>query len=97
MTANGMLQVVLYFIVLIAAATPGRYMARVYSGGSCFLELDRRPCGTMDLPMLPHQSGNRKWNWKAYAGDCSFSVWVRFIILYRLQRLQGFLLKSPRI
>ncbi|HBH86946.1 MAG TPA: potassium-transporting ATPase subunit KdpA, partial [Syntrophaceae bacterium] len=33
MTANGLLQVALYFIVLIAVAIPlGNYMARVYSG-----------------------------------------------------------------
>ena len=38
MTANGMLQIALYFIALIAAAVPlGRYMARVYSGEAVFL------------------------------------------------------------
>ena len=38
MTANGMLQVAIYFTVLIAAAVPlGRYMARVYSGEAVFL------------------------------------------------------------
>ena len=38
MTANGILQVALYFIALAAAAVPlGRYMARVYAGEPVFL------------------------------------------------------------
>ena len=36
MTTNGLLQIALYFVVLLALAKPlGAYMARVYEGKRC--------------------------------------------------------------
>jgi K+-transporting ATPase ATPase A chain len=95
MTANGILQIALYFIALIAAAVPlGRYMARVYSGEVVFLSWIVGPverwiyrCCRIDQ--------EQEMDWKAYAGGLLIFSLAGFIILYLLQRLQGFLPLNP--
>ena len=95
MTANGMLQVVLYFIVLIAAATPlGRYMARVYSGEAVFLSWIVGPVERW-IYRCCRINQEQEMDWKAYAGGLLIFGLAGFIILYLLQRLQGFLPLNP--
>ncbi len=95
MTPNGMLQVALYFIVLISAAVPlGRYMARVYSGEAVFLSRLAEPleewiyrCCRIDR--------EQEMGWKAYAGGLLIFSLTGWLAVYLLQRFQGFLPFNP--
>ncbi|CAG1000396.1 partial Potassium-transporting ATPase potassium-binding subunit, partial [Anaerolineae bacterium] len=67
MTTNGLLQIVLYLVVLIVLAKPlGSYMARVYEGETTFLD---RILGPIER-LIYRVSGilpEVEMNWKTYA------------------------------
>jgi K+-transporting ATPase ATPase A chain len=88
MTTNGLLQIVLYFAVLLALTKPlGAYMARVYEGKPFGVErLIYRLCG-----VRPEE----EMDWKVYASALLAFSAVGFVFLYALQRLQGFLPWNP--
>jgi len=95
MTANGILQVALYFIALIATAVPlGSYMAKVYTGESVFLS---RLIGPLEIWIYRCCRIDRKaeMTWKAYAGGLLLFNLAGFLALYLLQRLQGYLPFNP--
>lgn len=95
MTINGMVQIGLYFVVLLALVKPlGWYMARVYEGQACGLDrvvgpLERlvyRLCGVRETEEM---------DWKTYGiAMLSFNA-MGLVALYALQRLQGFLPLNP--
>jgi K+-transporting ATPase ATPase A chain len=95
MTANGVTQLVVYIVVLLALAKPlGAYMARVY---------ENRPCG-MDrvlgwLERLVYRlCGVRpgdEMGWKTYAVTMLLFNFAGFLAVYALQRLQGMLPLNP--
>ncbi len=96
MSANGLLQIVLYLVVLAALAKPlGSYMARVYEGQSTFLD---RVLGPVER-LLYRLFGIRpddEMNWQTYAiAVLLFSV-VGLLGLYALQRLQDILPLNPQ-
>ncbi|HSA62930.1 MAG TPA: potassium-transporting ATPase subunit KdpA, partial [Nitrospiraceae bacterium] len=95
MTINGLVQIGLYFVVLLALAKPlGWYMARVYQGQPCGLDrvvgpLERlvyRLCGVRETEEM---------NWKTYAAAMLLFNGAGLFALYALQRLQGFLPLNP--
>jgi len=95
MTTNGILQVALYFIAIIATAVPlGRYMARVYAGEPVFLS---RLAGPLEkwIYRCCRIDAEQEMTWKAYAGGLLIFNLTGFIALYLLQRLQGFLPLNP--
>jgi K+-transporting ATPase ATPase A chain len=96
MTGNDILQIVLYFGVLLLLAKPlGVYMARVYEGQ--FSGLDRvlgpverlfyRICGIR---------AEEEMGWKKYTGAVLLFSAAGFFFLYFLQRLQGMLPLNPQ-
>ena len=95
MTINGLVQIGLYFVVLLALVKPlGWYMARVYEGQACGLDrvvgpLERlvyRLCGVRETDEM---------DWKTYGiAMLSFNA-MGLVALYALQRLQGFLPLNP--
>jgi potassium-transporting ATPase potassium-binding subunit len=96
MTANGLFQLVLYLVVLIALAKPlGAYMARVYEG---------RPIGLGRvlgwLERLTYRLGGVRpadeMGWKAYAGAMLLFNLFGLVAVYGLQRLQGVLPLNPQ-
>jgi len=96
MNSNGILQVAIYFIALIATAVPlGRYMAKVYSGEAVFflsrliapLEKWIYQCCRIDQ--------EREMTWKAYAEGLLVFNLTGLIAVYLLQRLQGYLPFNP--
>jgi len=96
MTANGILQIVVYIAVLVALAKPlGWYMARVYEGKNIGLNrllgpverLFYRVCGTGESDEM---------SWKTYALAVILFNAVGLIFLYVLQRIQGSLPLNPR-
>jgi K+-transporting ATPase ATPase A chain len=91
MTGNDIVQLILYFGVLLLLAKPlGVYMARVYEGRPSGLDrvlgpLERlfyRICG-----IKPEE----EMSWKKYAGIVLLFSAAGFFFLYLLQRLQGML------
>jgi K+-transporting ATPase ATPase A chain len=95
MTTNGLLQVALYFIALIAAAIPlGNYMAKVYSGKPVFLSWLASPVEKC-IYRCCRIDAEQDMSWKAYAGGLlSFNL-LGCLAVYLLQRLQGFLPLNP--
>jgi len=96
MTANALLQIGLYFAVLLALARPlGAYMARVYEGRHCGLD---RVLGPLER-LVYRATGvkaEEEMDWKSYAlSMLAFSA-VGFLFLYGLQRLQGLLPANPQ-
>ncbi|MEI8014635.1 MAG: potassium-transporting ATPase subunit KdpA [Nitrospira sp.] len=95
MTINGLVQIALYFVVLLALVKPlGWYMARVYEGQPCGLDrvvgpLERliyRLCGVRETEEM---------DWKTYGIAMLLFNAVGLVALYALQRLQGFLPLNP--
>jgi potassium-transporting ATPase potassium-binding subunit len=95
MTADGIFQIMLYFIALIAAAVPlGRYMAGVYAGETVFLS---RLAGPLEkwIYRCCRIDAEQEMSWKAYAGGLLIFSLTGFLAVYLLQRLQGFLPLNP--
>ena len=96
MTANGYLQLGFYVVVLIALAKPlGTYMARIYEGepavlnriGAPFERLLYRVCGI---------DPQREMRWTEYAvAAMAFNI-LGLLVVYALQRFQGWLPLNPQ-
>src|SRR6476469_5734406 len=95
MTTQGVLQIVLYFAVLLALTKPlGSYMARVYEGQKTFLHPLFRPIERL-LYWLGGVQEEVEQRWTQYTASLlAFSV-ISFVVVYALQRLQGFLPLNP--
>ncbi len=88
MTTNALLQIGLYFVVLLALARPlGAYMARVYEG---------KPFGVERLLYrLCRVRPDEEMDWKTYTLSLLLFSLVSVVFLYGLQRLQGLLPWNP--
>ena len=96
MTVNGILQIVLYLVVLIALAKPlGSYMARVYEGQATFLD---RVLGPIER-LIYRVSGIQpevEMNWKTYAVAMLIFNLFGLLAVYGLQRIQQVLPLNPQ-
>lgn len=96
MTINGVLQIGVFFLVLLALVKPlGAYMARVYSGKRVFLEYILGPVERM-IYRLAGIDPSQEMNWKTYAIAMLLFNAAGMLFLYALQRLQGFLPLNPQ-
>ncbi|HVR99649.1 MAG TPA: potassium-transporting ATPase subunit KdpA [Thermoanaerobaculia bacterium] len=89
MTANGLLQIGLFVVLLLAVVKPlGLYMARVYEG---------RPFGFERLIYrLTGVRPDEEMDWKVYAFSVLLFSLAGTLFLYALQRLQGLLPANPQ-
>jgi K+-transporting ATPase ATPase A chain len=95
MTPSGILQIGLYFIVLIATAIPlGHYMARVYTGKPVFLSRLAGPLERL-IYRVSRIDREEEMTWKVYAVGLLIINLAGFFAVYLLQRLQGFLPLNP--
>ncbi len=96
MTANGVLQLALYMVVLLALVKPlGWFMARVYQGKPCGLD---RVLGPVER-LIYRGAGVRRdeeMGWKAYAAAVMLFSAVGLLVVYGLQRVQGMLPLNPQ-
>ncbi len=96
MTANGIFQLALYVVVLIALAKPlGAYMARVYQHQPFALG---RALGWLER-LIYRWSGVRpteEMGWKTYAATMLIFNLFGLLAVYLLQRLQGVLPFNPQ-
>ena len=95
MTANGILQLVFYMIVLLALAKPlGAYMARVYEGRPIVLG---RALGWLErlIYKIAGVAPEVEMGWKTYALTMLLFNVAGLLAVYALQRLQGVLPLNP--
>ena len=95
MTGNGILQIVIYFLLILALAKPvGAYMARLFNGERTFLHPVLRP-----LERLCYAIGgvreDAEQRWTQYAGSLLSFSFFSFLLAYLFQRLQGVLPLNP--
>lgn len=95
MTTNGLLQIAIYFGLLLACVKPlGWYMARVYAGSATFLGRIIGPVERL-LYRLCGIDPSAEMTWRQYsAAVLAFSL-VSFLSVYLLQRTQGWLPLNP--
>ncbi len=96
MTANGLLQIGLYFVLLLALVKPlGWYMARVYAGQPFGLD---RVLGPVER-LIYRLAGVRlqeEMGWKTYAIAMLLFNAAGILLLYLLQRIQHLLPLNPQ-
>ena len=94
MTANGWLQIALFFIVLLAVTKPlGVFMARVFSGERTFLDPVLRPVERL-LYRCTGVDEAHEMDWKEYAISMLLFSAASMLLLYLIQRVQGLHLGS---
>jgi len=96
MALNSLLQIAIYFVVLILLVKPlGLFMARVYQGESTFLDRPFRPLERVIYRLLGVKP-EEEMDWKTYTIALLFFSLVSFLVVYLLQRLQGLLPLNPQ-
>jgi len=96
MTANGWFQIALFLALIFAVTKPlGIFMAQVFNREKTFMDVALRPIERL-LYRVTGVDENHEMRWTEYAiAMLIFSV-VSMIVLYAMQRLQGFLLFNPQ-
>jgi len=96
MTANGWFQIALFLALIFAVTKPlGIFMAQVFNREKTFMDVALRPIERL-LYRVTGVDENHEMRWTEYAiAMLLFSV-VSMIVLYAMQRLQGFLLFNPQ-
>src|SRR5512136_2720313 len=96
MNIFGWLQLIFYLVVLIALAKPlGTYMARIYQGERTLLDPLVRPVEKL-IYRLSAVHPDEEMNWKVYAFAMLLFNGLGLLIVYALQRIQGFLPLNPQ-
>ncbi len=89
MTANGWLQILLFFLVLLVVTKPlGVYMARVFSNGKTFLDPLLRPIERL-VYRCSGVDEKHEMSWKEYTISMLLFSAVSMLVLYGIERLQG--------
>src|SRR5690242_1570938 len=96
MSGNDILQLVLYFGVLLLLAKPlGVYMARVYEGKPSGLDRVLGPVERLFYRLCGIKP-EEEMSWQKYTGAVLLFSATGFLLTYLLQRLQGFLPLNPQ-
>jgi potassium-transporting ATPase potassium-binding subunit len=96
MTANGILQLVFYMVVLIALTKPlGLYMARVFQNQSVGLDRVLGPVERLIYRLCGIRL-NDEMNWKTYAVAMLIFNALGLCVVYLLQRVQASLPLNPQ-
>jgi K+-transporting ATPase ATPase A chain len=96
MTSNGILQIVFFFLVILALTKPvGIFMARLFDGKRTFLHPVLRPFEVLTYKLVGVKEDCEQ-RWTRYTASLlAFSVFS-FLFVYALQRLQGVLPFNPQ-
>src|SRR5512138_539417 len=90
------IQLVFYFVVLLALAKPlGSFMAKVYQGEHTFLDRILGPVERL-IYRLAGVNPGENMNWKTYAIAAMLFNVLGLLVVYLLQRLQGVLPLNPQ-
>jgi K+-transporting ATPase ATPase A chain len=96
MTLNGWLQILVFLAAVFAVTPPiGAFMSRVFSGQRTWLDPILRPVERL-IYRLTGVDDRREMRWTEYAGALLLFSAVSMLVLYAMQRLQGFLPFNPQ-
>src|SRR6476619_8564568 len=96
MTANGWFQVGFFLLVIFLVTKPiGVFMARVFNREKTFLDPVLRPIERL-LYRLTGVDEKREMRWTEYAAAMLLFSLVSLVLLYLIQRLQGYLPFNPQ-
>ena len=96
MTANGWFQILFYLFLIFLVTKPlGIFMARVFSREKTFLDPALRPIERL-LYRLTGVDENHEMRWTEYCIAMLLFSGVSMLLLYAIQRLQGFLPLNPQ-
>jgi K+-transporting ATPase ATPase A chain len=96
MTASGLFQIALYFLVLLALTKPlGLYMNRVFQGERTFMHRLLRPF-EVAIYKLCGIDERAEQHWTRYAGGILLFSVATLLVTYALQRLQQWLPWNPQ-
>ncbi|HTM89670.1 MAG TPA: potassium-transporting ATPase subunit KdpA [Terriglobales bacterium] len=96
MTANGWFQIFLFLALVFLVTKPmGIYMARVFSREKTFMDPVLRPIERL-LYRVTTVDENHEMRWTEYAVSMLLFSFVSMVVLYAMQRLQGYLPLNPQ-
>ena len=96
MTLNGWLQILLFFVVILALTRPlGVFMAHVFNREKTFLDFLLRPVERV-IYKLTRVNEEREMYWTEYAVTMLLFSGISMLLLYLLQRVQGHLPLNPQ-
>ncbi len=96
MTLNGLLQLMVFFLVLLAITRPlGIYMARVFSGDKTFMNRVLGPVERL-IYRLCRVDASQEQHWTTYTAAMLMFNLIGLLVLYCLQRFQYYLPFNPQ-
>src|SRR5258706_10665874 len=96
MTANGWLQILVFFAIIFAITKPiGLFMARVFSGERTFMDPVLKPVERL-IYRLTRVDPEREVKWTEYAVSMVLFSGVTLLVLYVMQRAQMSLPWNPQ-
>ena len=96
MTINGWLQIALFLLLILAVTKPlGVFMARVFNGEKTFLDPVLRPIEKL-IYRTTGVDEKHEMAWTEYAATMLLFSLVSMLLLYAIQRVQGFLPFNPQ-
>lgn len=96
MTANGLLQIAVYFLLILALTKPiGAFMARLFSGERTFLHPVLQPLERLIYKLVGVRE-DAEQRWTQYAASLLAFSFISVLFTYALQRLQGLLPLNPQ-
>jgi len=96
MTANGWLQILLFLALVFLVAKPmGIYMTRVFNREKTFMDPVLRPIERL-LYRATSVDENHEMGWMEYAVAMLLFSMVSMVVLYLIERLQGYLPFNPQ-
>ena len=96
MTLNGILQILVYLVLLTLLAKPmGVYLLKVYNGERTFLDFIFGPVERV-IYKLTRVDAEKEMNWKQYGVAMLVFSMVSSLVLYAIQRLQFYLPANPQ-
>jgi len=96
MTVNGWLQILFFFVIILLVTKPlGVFMAHVFDRKKTFLDPVLRPVERL-IYKLTGVNEEREMRWTEYAVTMLLFSVVSMLVLYLIQRLQGYLPLNPQ-
>src|SRR5581483_8359570 len=96
MTGNGWMQIIVFFLLVLAVTKPlGVFMTRVFSRERTLLDPVLRPLERL-IYRVTGVEEEREMGWKEYAFAMLLFSAVSMLLLYAMERLQGYLPFNPQ-
>ena len=96
MTANGWLQILLFLVLVFLVTKPmGIFMARVFNREKTFMDPVLRPVERL-LYGVTGVDENHEMRWTEYAISMLLFSMISMVVLYLMERLQGYLPFNPQ-